>query len=39
MNGLSGSLLCHYGETDDDFLIGGAVEPNDTLMGVAIRHF
>ncbi len=38
MNGLSGSLFCHYGGTDDDFLIGGVVEPNETLMVGAIRH-
>ena len=38
MNGLSGNLFCHYGETDDAFLIGGAVEPNETLMAGAIRH-
>jgi hypothetical protein len=37
-SGLSGCLFCHYGETDDVFLIGGAVEPNETLMAVAIRH-
>jgi len=38
MNGLSVSLFCHYGETGDAFLIGGAVEPNETLMAGAIRH-
>ena len=38
INGLSGSLLCHYGETDDAFLIGGVVQPNETLMAGAIRH-
>ena len=38
MNGLYGSLFCHYGETDDAFLIGGAVLPNETLMAGAIRH-
>ncbi len=38
MNGLFGSLFCHYGETDDAFLIGGALESNETLMAAAIRH-
>ena len=38
VNRLSGSLFCHYGETGDAFLIGGAVEPNETLMACAIRH-
>ena len=38
MNGLFGSLLCHYGETDDTFLIGGVVEPNEALMASVIRH-
>ena len=38
INGLSGSLFCYYGETDDAFLIGGMVEPNETLMASAIRH-
>ena len=37
-NGLSGSLLCHYVETDDVLLIARLVEPNDTLMASAIRH-
>jgi len=31
-------MLCHYGETDDVFLIGGLVEPNETLMASVIRH-
>jgi hypothetical protein len=26
VNGISGSLFCHYRETDDIFLIGGPVE-------------
>lgn len=38
MNGLSGCLFCHHGESDDAFLIGGTVEPNETLMAAAIRH-
>ena len=38
MNGFAGSLFCHYGETDDAFLIGGLVEPAETLMASAIRH-
>ena len=32
INGLAGSLFYHYGETVDAFLIGGVVQPNDTLM-------
>jgi hypothetical protein len=38
MNGLSCNFFCHYGETDDAFLIGGAGEPNETLMAGVIRH-
>jgi hypothetical protein len=38
INGLAGSLFCHYGETDDVFLIGGLVESDETLMASAIRH-
>ncbi len=38
VNGISGSLFCHYGEIDDAFLIGGLVEPSETLMASAIRH-
>ena len=38
INGLAGSLFCHYGETNDAFLIGVVVEPNETLMASAIRH-
>jgi len=38
INGIAGSLLCHYGETDDAFLIGDLVEPNETLMAGAIRY-
>ena len=36
--GISGSLFCHYRETDDAFLIGLLVEPIETLMASAIRH-
>jgi len=38
INGIACSLFCHYGETDDAFLIGGLVEPDETLMTSAIRH-
>ena len=38
INGLDGSMIWHYGETDDISLIGGSVEPNETLMASAIRH-
>ena len=38
INGIAVSLFCHYGETDDAFLIGGLVEPNETLTTSAIRH-
>jgi hypothetical protein len=38
INGLTGSMFCHYGETDDVFLIGGLAEPNETLMASVIRH-
>ncbi len=38
INGIAGSLFYHYGETDDAFLIGCLVEPNETLMAGAIRH-
>ena len=33
-----GTLLCHYGETNDAFLVGGLVQPSETLMASAIRH-
>ena len=36
--GISGILFCHYGETDDAFLVGGQVEPNEMLMASAIRQ-
>jgi len=39
INGLVGSLFCHYGETDDAFIIVGVVQPNnETLMASGIRH-
>ena len=38
INGLAGNMLCHYNETDDVFLIGGLVEPNETLIASDIRH-
>ena len=38
INGIVGSLFYDYGETDDAFLIGGLVEPNETLMAGTIRH-
>ena len=38
INGLAGSMFCHYGETDDVFLIGALLEPNETFMACAIRH-
>jgi hypothetical protein len=38
INGIDGSLFCIYGEAADVFLIGGLVEPNETLMASAIRH-
>ena len=38
INGIAGSLFCHYGETDDAFLIGGLVEPVETLTTSVIRH-
>ena len=38
MDCLAVSLCCHYGEIDDDFLIGGVVEPIETLMARTIRH-
>ena len=39
INGLAGTMFCHYGESDDVFLIDGSVEPNEqTLMASVIRH-
>ncbi len=37
VNFLNGSLSCHYGENDDVFSIGSLVEPDENLMGSAIR--
>jgi hypothetical protein len=33
---VSNSLCCHYGEIGDVFLIGGVVQPFETLMASAI---
>ena len=38
INGLVGSMFGHYGEIDDVFLIGGSVEPNETLIASDMRH-
>jgi hypothetical protein len=39
VNSLVGStLLCHYGETNDIFPIGGLVQPGDTLTTEASRY-
>ena len=39
VNSLVGTtLLCHYGETNDVFPIGGLVQPGETLTVAAIRH-
>jgi hypothetical protein len=38
-NNLSWSLMCHYWENDDLFPIGGLIEPDETLMGSAIKHY
>ena len=35
INGIVGNLFCRYGKTDDAFLIGGLVEPNETLRDPA----
>ena len=35
---VTGTLVCHYGETNDAFLVGGLVRPGETLMASAIRH-
>ena len=32
------TLLCHQGETNDVFPIGGLVHPGETLTTAAIRH-
>jgi hypothetical protein len=33
-----GTILCHYGETNDAFLVGGLVQPDETLMASAIHY-
>ena len=33
------TLLCHYGETNDAFLVGDLVQPGEKLMTSAIRHY
>ncbi len=39
INSLVGStVLCHYGETQDVFPIGGLVQPGETLTAEAIRY-
>ena len=38
INGIAGSLFCHYGEMDDAFLIGGLVGHDETLTAGVIRH-
>ena len=38
INGIASSLFCHYGETDDAFLIGGLVEHDETLTSRVIRR-
>jgi hypothetical protein len=38
VNSFFNSLLCHRGENDHVFPIGGLVEPDETLMGNVIRQ-
>jgi hypothetical protein len=39
VNSLIGTtLICHYGETNDVFPIGGLVQPGETLKAAAIRY-
>ena len=38
VHGLACRLFCHYGETDDAYLIGGLGKPNETLIIIVIRH-
>ena len=39
VNSLVGTtLLCHYGETNDVFPIGGLVQPCETITFATIRH-
>ena len=33
------TLLCHYGETQDVFPIGGLLQPGETLTAAAIRYY
>ena len=35
---VQGTLLCHYGGTNYVFLVGGLVQPSETLVAGAIRH-
>jgi hypothetical protein len=37
-NYILGGPLCHHGVSEDFFPIDGLVEPNETLMGSAIRR-
>ena len=37
-NLVSTTILCHYGETNDIFPIGGLVQPGETLTHATIRH-
>jgi hypothetical protein len=39
INGIvQNTLLCHYGETNDAFLVGGLVQSSENLMAGAIRN-
>ena len=38
INGIAGSLFCHYGETDDAFLIGGLIDHDESLTTGVVRH-
>ncbi len=38
VNSIACSLFCHDEATNDVFLIGGLVQPHETLMASAIRH-
>ena len=35
---LGSTLLCHFGEPNDIFPIGGLVQPGETLAVASIRH-
>ena len=39
VNGIDGSLFCHYGKTYDAFLIGGLVGHDESLTTCMIRHW